>query len=149
MESLERCRIIIGLSTDNEAKLALLQVLLDKARLDIEAFCRDNFIDKAGKDVFPNQLKNIMEDLAIQRFRKRGAEGNECYTLADESITFEDKLPETVQRQLYTYRRVFPRNNIALIETEPEKEPDVDIEVDTGTGAEPEKEEVADDNIPL
>lgn len=125
MESLERCRIIIGLSADNEAKLALLQVLLDKARLDIEAFCRDTFIeilyDENGNavgstDVFPKQLKNIMEDLAIQRFRKRGAEGNESYTLADESITFEDKLPETVQRQLYTYRRVFPRNNVALEE---------------------------------
>lgn len=116
MESLERCRIIIGLSADNEAKLALLQVLLDKARLDIEAFCRDTFINENGEDIFPKQLKNIMEDLAIQRFRKRGAEGNESYTLADESITFEDKLPETVQRQLYTYRRVFPRNNVALEE---------------------------------
>lgn len=118
MESLERCRIILGLSADNEAKLALLQVLLEKARLDIEAFCRDNFIDEAGKDVFPNQLKNIMEDLAIQRFRKRGAEGNESYTLADESVTFEDKLPETVQRQLYAYRRVFPRNNEAIVSEE-------------------------------
>ena len=52
MDSLERCRIILGLSADNEAKLALLQVLLDKARLDIEAFCRDTFIEE-GKDVFP------------------------------------------------------------------------------------------------
>lgn len=118
MESLERCRIILGLSADNEAKLALLQALLEKARLDIEAFCRDNFIDEAGKDVFPSQLKNIMEDLAIQRFRKRGAEGNESYTLADESVTFEDKLPETVQRQLYAYRRVFPRNNEAIVSEE-------------------------------
>ena len=84
MDSLERCRIILGLSADNEAKLALLQVLLDKARLDIEAFCRDTFIEALTNDegiitgymdVFPKQLKNVQEDLAIQRFRKLGAEG--------------------------------------------------------------------------
>ena len=84
MDSLERCRIILGLSADNEAKLALLQVLLDKARLDIEAFCRDTFIEE-GKDVFPSQLRSVQEDLAIQRFRKRGAEGQNSYSLADES----------------------------------------------------------------
>lgn len=79
MDSLERCRIILGLSADNEAKLALLQVLLDKARLDIEAFCRDTFIEE-GKDVFPSQLRSVQEDLAIQRFRKRGAEGQNSYS---------------------------------------------------------------------
>lgn len=112
MDSLERCRIILGISKDNEARLEILSVLLEKAREDIEIFCRDNFIDEAGKDVFPIQLKNIMEDLAIQRMRKRGAEGNASYTLADESTTFEDKIPETVQKQLYSYRRLFPRNNL-------------------------------------
>lgn len=112
MDSLERCRIILGISKDNEARLEILSVLLEKAREDIEIFCRDNFIDEAGEDVFPSQLKNIMEDLAIQRMRKRGAEGNASYTLADESATFEDKIPETVQKQLYSYRRIFPRNNL-------------------------------------
>lgn len=37
-------------------------------------------------DVFPKQLKNVQEDLAIQRFRKLGAEGESSYTLADESV---------------------------------------------------------------
>ena len=116
MDSLERCRIILGISKENEARLQLMQVLLDKSREDIELFCRDNFIDESGKDVFPKQLSNIMEDLAIQRMRKRGAEGNASYTLADESTTFEDKIPETVQKQLYSYRRVFPRNNLKIEE---------------------------------
>ena len=108
MDSLERCRIILGLSADNEAKLALLQVLLDKARLDIEAFCRDTFIEE-GKDVFPTQLKSVQEDLAIQRFRKRGAEGQSSYFLADESVTFDDPIPVSVEKRLYPYRRLFPR----------------------------------------
>lgn len=108
MDSLERCRIILGLSADNEAKLALLQVLLDKARLDIEAFCRDTFIEE-GKDVFPTQLKSVQEDLAIQRFRKRGAEGQISYSLADESVTFDDPIPVSVEKRLYPYRRLFPR----------------------------------------
>ena len=106
MDSLERCRIILGLSA--EAKLALLQVLLDKARLDIEAFCRDTFIEE-GKDVFPTQLKSVQEDLAIQRFRKRGAEGQSSYSLADESVTFDDPIPVSVEKRLYPYRRLFPR----------------------------------------
>lgn len=108
MDSLERCRIILGLSADNEAKLALLQVLLDKARLDIEVFCRDTFIEE-GKDVFPSQLRSVQEDLAIQRFRKRGAEGQNSYSLADESVTFDDPIPVSVEKRLYPYRRLFPR----------------------------------------
>lgn len=108
MESLERCRIILGLSSDNTVKLELLQVFLDKARLDIEAFCRDSFIED-GVDVFPAPLKSVQEDLAIQRFRKRGAEGQTAYTLSDEQITFDDPLPVSVEKKLYPYRRLFPR----------------------------------------
>lgn len=108
MDSLERCRIILGLSSDNKAKLDLLQVLLDKARLDIEAFCRDSFMEE-GVDVFPSPLKGVQEDLAIQRFRKRGAEGQSSYSLADESVTFDDPIPVSVEKRLYPYRRLFPR----------------------------------------
>lgn len=108
MDSLERCRIILGLSADNKAKLDLLQVLLDKARLDIEAFCRDTFMEE-GKDVFPLQLRSVQEDLAIQRFRKRGAEGQKAYSLSDEEVTFDDPIPVSVEKRLYPYRRLFPR----------------------------------------
>lgn len=111
MESLERCRIILNISADNAKKLSLLGVLLDKSREDIEAFCRDTFIDDDGNDVFPRQLKNVQEDLAIQRYRKRGAEGETSYSLADESVSFDDPLPDSVKNRLYPYRRLFPRTN--------------------------------------
>ena len=111
MESLERCRIILGISEDNTKKLSLLEVLLEKSREDIEAFCRDTFIDETGADVFPKQLKNVQEDLAIQRFRKRGAEGETSYSLADESVSFDDPLPDSVKNKLYPYRQLFPCNN--------------------------------------
>ena len=111
MESLERCRIILGISADNTKQLSLLEVLLDKSREDIEAFCRDTFITDAGEDVFPKQLRNVQEDLAIQRFRKRGAEGETSYSLADESVSFDDALPDSVKNKLYPYRRLFPRTN--------------------------------------
>ena len=111
MEGLERCRIILGIAEDNTKKLSLLMVLLEKSREDIEAFCRDTFIDDAGKDVFPKQLKNVQEDLAIQRYRKRGAEGETSYTLSDESVSFDDPLPDSVKNKLYPYRRLFPRTN--------------------------------------
>ena len=111
MDSLERCRIILGISADNEAKMSLLSVLLEKSREDIEAFCRDTFIDDNGVDVFPRQLKNVQEDLAVMRFRKRGAEGETSYGLADESVSFDDPLPDNVKIKLYPYRRLFPRNN--------------------------------------
>ena len=114
MESLEKCRLILGLSADNEDKLAILAIMLEKARADIEDFCRDTFVDDAGVDVFPKQLVNIQEDLAIARFRKIGAEGQASYTLSDENVTFEDRLPDTVQKQLYRYRRLFPRENTAI-----------------------------------
>ena len=108
MDSLERCRILCGISEDNTKKLGLLTVLLEKSREDIEAFCRDTFIEE-GEDVFPPQLKSVQEDLAIQRFRKRGAEGQSSYSLADESVTFDDPIPVSVEKRLYPYRRLFPR----------------------------------------
>ena len=111
MESLERCRILLGISTDNTKKLSLLEVLLEKSREDIEAFCRDTFIDAEGNDTFPKQLKSVQEDLAIQRYRKRGAEGETSYSLGDESVSFEDQLPESIKAKLYPYRRLFPRTN--------------------------------------
>lgn len=111
MESLERCRIILNISEDNVKKLNLLKVLLEKSREDIEAFCRDNFINESGEDVFPKQLKNVQEDLAIQRYRKLGAEGENSYSLADENVSFDDPLPDNVKNKLYPYRRLFPRMN--------------------------------------
>ena len=111
MESLERCRIILNIAEDNTKKLSLLEVLLEKSREDIEAFCRDTFIDDTGVDVFPKQLKNVQEDLAIQRYRKRGAEGETSYSLADEEVSFDEQLPESVRVKLYPYRRLFPRIN--------------------------------------
>lgn len=63
MDSLERCRILCGISEDNTKKLGLLSVLLEKSREDIEAFCRDTFIEPLTNnegiitgytDVFPN-----------------------------------------------------------------------------------------------
>lgn len=111
MESLERCRIMLGISEDNVTKLSLLEVLLEKSREDIEAFCRDTFYDDNGADVFPKQLKNVQEDLAIQRYRRRGAEGETSYSLADEEVSFDDPLPDSVKQRLYPYRRLFPRTN--------------------------------------
>ena len=111
MESLDRCRIILNISEDNTKKLSLLEVLLDKSREDIEAFCRDTFIDDTGADIFPKQLKNVQEDLAIQRYRKLGAEGETSYSLGDENVSFEDALPNSVKNKLYPYRRLFPRTN--------------------------------------
>jgi len=116
--SLERLRIILGISEDNTVKITLINVYLEKAREDIEAFCRDTFIENvfdeegilvSSTDVFPRQLKNVQEDLALYRYNKRFAEGKKAYSLADESVTFDDEIPEVQRLKLYRYVRVFPR----------------------------------------
>lgn len=110
MESLERCRIILGLSEDNTDKLALVSVYLDKAREDIEAFCRDNFLDpETGEDIFPKPLKSVQEDLALARYRKRRAEGYSSQTLGDESTSFEDYFPDAFKQRCYAFVRLIPR----------------------------------------
>lgn len=119
MESLERCKIILGLSSDNDKKLALVQVFLEKAREDIELFCRDTFLepvlDEEGHetgetiDVFPQRLKTVQEDLALARYRKREAEGYASQTLGDNSTSFEEYLPDAIKQRLYPYVRLIPR----------------------------------------
>ena len=52
---------------------------------------------------------SVQEDLAIARYRKRGAEGDSSYSLADEKVTFSDALPQDVKERLYPYRRLSPR----------------------------------------
>lgn len=85
--------------------------MFGKAREDIADFCRDTFYDEAGCDVFPRALKNVQEDLAVIKYRKRGAEGETAYTLSDENVSFDDPLPDNVKQRLYSYRRLFPRTN--------------------------------------
>ena len=119
MESLERCRIILGLSADNTPKLELVQVLLDKAREDIELFCRDTFtepvLNEAGeetgetRDIFPQRLRSVQEDLALARYRKREAEGYASQTLGDNTTSFEAYLPDAIKQRLYPYVRLIPR----------------------------------------
>ena len=115
MNSLERCRILLGIAETNSKKIAVLQVCLEKSREDIEAFCRDTFIDDAGVDVFPRELNSVKEDLAMQKYRKIGAEGETSYSLGDESVSFDDPLPDSVKQRLYPYRRLFPRKNPPVI----------------------------------
>lgn len=110
MESLERCRIILGLSSNNTAKLALVQVFLDKAREDIELFCRDTFKDPdTNEDTFPQRLRSVQEDLALARYRKREAEGYASQTLGDNTTSFEAYLPDSIKQRLYPYVRLIPR----------------------------------------
>lgn len=107
-KQINRCRVILGISADNTAKLELLGLYLEKAREDIESFCRDSFIE-GDIDVFPTELMSVQEDLAIARYRKRGAEGESSYSLADEKVSFDDPLPQSVKERLYPYRRLYPR----------------------------------------
>lgn len=117
MESIERCRIILGLSSNNTEKLALLQIYLDKAREDIEAFCRDTFkitsLNNEGveviTDTFPNQLKSVQEDLALARWRKREAEGYTSRGSGDESTAFDSYFPDSIKQRLYPFTRLIPR----------------------------------------
>lgn len=110
MDSLERCRIILGFSSDNTDKLALMAVYLEKAREDIEAVCRDNFLDPdTGEDIFPKQLKSVQEDLALARYRKRQAEGYKSQSLGDEDTTFDDYFPDSIKQRCYPFTRLIPR----------------------------------------
>jgi len=111
LDSLEKCRVLLGLSADNTKKLAILEVCLEKARDDIADFCRDTFYDESGADVFPRALRNVQEDLAIIKYRKRGAEGETSYSLSDENVSFDDPLPDNVKQRLYPYRQLFPITN--------------------------------------
>lgn len=110
MDSKERMRIILGISSDNEAKMSLISVYLEKAREDIEAVCRDTFLDPdTGEDCFPKQLKSVQEDLALARYRKREAEGYKAQSLGDENTTFDDYFPDSIKQRLYPFTRLIPR----------------------------------------
>lgn len=103
---------VMYLTRVQSSSLTAMQALryLSQRNTFIEALTNDEGIITGYVDVFPKQLKNVQEDLAIQRFRKLGAEGENSYTLADESVTFDDPLPVSVEKKLYPYRQLFPRS---------------------------------------
>ncbi len=112
-DSANRCCTLLGIHSTK--KREILEVCLDKARDDISEFCRDTFYDENGADVFPRALRSVQEDLAIIKYRKRGAEGETAYSLSDEKVSFDDPLPDNVKQRLYPYRRLFPRENEPVI----------------------------------
>lgn len=79
---LERIKVILGLSVDDESKDTLLTDLLENAINTIIVYLGVNV------DEFPAQLNFIAEELTIARYRKIGAEGISTEKIDEISTTY-------------------------------------------------------------
>jgi hypothetical protein len=99
MPSLDNVKILLGI-TDNSQD-ALLNLYLSRATNFVKNYC--------NIDEIPSSLDEVIEDIAVIRYRLHGVEGVKSETKGSLSETYIESLPTNVINQLNCHRRVIFR----------------------------------------
>lgn len=99
MPSLDNVKILLGI-TDNSQD-ALLNLYLSRATNFVKNYC--------NIDEIPSSLDEVIEDIAVIRYRLHGVEGVKSETKGSLSETYIESLPTDVINQLNCHRRVIFR----------------------------------------
>jgi hypothetical protein len=96
MASLENVKILLGI-TDN-SKDNMLNLYLSRATSFVKNYC--------NIDEIPIELDEVIEDIAVYRYRMNGVENVKAESKGSLSETYRDSLPDDIIAQLNRYRRV-------------------------------------------
>jgi hypothetical protein len=96
MASLENVKILLGI-TDN-SKDNMLNLYLSRATSFVKNYC--------NIDEIPVELDEVIEDIAVYRYRMNGVENLQSESKGSLSETYRDSLPDDIIAQLNRYRRV-------------------------------------------
>lgn len=95
---LEKIKILLGISEDNEDMDDLISVLIDLAKDDAITFCH--------LDEYDTTLDTIVIRMVIQLYNKRGNEGIESVGFAGISEHYTSDYTDDVVRALVRHRKL-------------------------------------------
>jgi hypothetical protein len=96
MPSLDNVKFLLGI-TDNSQD-ALLNLYLSRATNFVKNYC--------NIDEIPSSLDDVIEDIAVIRYRLHGVEGMKSETKGSLSESYIDSLPADIINQLNCHRKV-------------------------------------------
>jgi hypothetical protein len=99
MASLENVKTLLGISDNTQDNL--LNLYLTRATSFVKNYCNIEEI--------PIELDEVIEDIAVYRYRMNGVENIKSESKGELSETYRDSLPQDILSQLNRYRRVIFR----------------------------------------
>jgi hypothetical protein len=99
MPSIDNVKILLGISDNSQD--VLLNLYLSRATNFVKNYCNIEEI--------PSSLDEIIEDIAVIRYRLHGVEGVKSETKGSLSETYIESLPADIINQLNCHRRVIFR----------------------------------------
>ncbi|MGZ0086346.1 phage head-tail connector protein [Caldibacillus thermoamylovorans] len=96
MPSLDNIKTLLGISNNTQDNL--LNLYLTRATSFVKNYC--------NIDVIPAELNEVIEDIAVYRYRMNGVENVKAESKGSLSETYRDSLPDDIIAQLNRYRRV-------------------------------------------
>jgi hypothetical protein len=99
MPSLDNIKTLLGISDNTQDNL--LNLYLTRATSFVKNYC--------NIDEIPPALDEVIEDIAVFRYRMNGVENIKSESKGELSETYRDSLPQDILSQLNRYRRVIFR----------------------------------------
>ena len=96
MPSLENVKTLLGISDNTQDNL--LNLYLTRATSFVKNYC--------NIDEIPSELDEVIEDIAVYRYRMNGVENVKSESKGSLSETYHDSMPDDIIAQLNRYRRV-------------------------------------------
>ncbi|KYD30054.1 phage head-tail connector protein [Geobacillus sp. B4113_201601] len=96
MASLDNVKTLLGIS--DTSRDSLLNIYLSRATSFVKNYC--------NIDEIPIELDEVIEDIAVYRYRMNGVENVKAESKGSLSETYRDSLPDDIIAQLNRYRRV-------------------------------------------
>jgi len=96
MPSLENVKTLLGIFDNDDDNL--LNLYLSRAEKFVKNYC--------NLDTIPAELDEVIEDIAVYRYRMNGVENVKSEQKGSLSETYRDSLPDDILAQLNRYRRV-------------------------------------------
>ncbi|MBW7649791.1 head-tail connector protein [Anoxybacillus sp. ST4] len=96
MASLENVKTLLGISDTSQD--TLINLYLTRATSFVKNYCNIEEI--------PIELDEVIEDIAVYRYRMKGVENVKAESKGSLSETYRDSLPDDIIAQLNQYRKV-------------------------------------------
>lgn len=98
MTQLEKLKIRVGISLEDNSKDDLLNVILDDAAAQI--------LDFTNRTELLPKMEGLQKELSIEYYNRQGSEGESSRNEGGVSVSYSTEIPESIKTRLVAYRRL-------------------------------------------